>query len=121
MDRPLSPLSPPLRIAVACALLVFALVLLVRFAAALAADVGLWVPSVNVTLGVLAVLAGVGLWRETRWAPLALVALGAAFAAAQLVEALVLGIRPWLFALLSGAAGLVVALLLAASMRPRHS
>jgi hypothetical protein len=118
MERDPSPLSPALRIVMAAALLVCALILLLRFAGTLG-GVDVWAPAVNATLGVLAALAGAGLWRETGWAPLALVALGCTFAAARLVEALVLGIRPWLFALLSAAAALVVALLLAAWVRPR--
>jgi hypothetical protein len=119
MERALNPLSPPLRIAMAAALLLCALVLLLRFVATLGGAVGLWTPAAHATLAVLAALAGVGLWRETRWAPFALVALGCTFAATRLVEALVLGIRPWLFALVSSAAALVVAFLLAAWARER--
>jgi hypothetical protein len=118
MGRALTPLPAPLRIALAAALLACAVVLLLRFAATVGAG-GVWAPFVQLTLGVLAALAGAGLWRETRWAPAALIGLGSAFAASRLVEALVLGIRPWLIALLSAAAGLVVALVIAAAVGER--
>jgi hypothetical protein len=119
MERVLNPLTPPLRIAVAAALLLCAVLFLLRFVAALGGAAAVYTPAVHAVLAVLAALAGVGLWRQTRWAPLALVAFGCAFAAARLVDAFVLGIRPWLFALLSAAAALVVALLVAAWARER--
>jgi hypothetical protein len=114
-----NPLTPPLRIGMAAALLVCALLLLLRFAAAVGTAVGPYTPAVHLVLALLAGLSGVGLWRQARWAPRALVALGCTFAAARMVEAFVLGIRPWLLALLSAAAALVVALVLAAWARER--
>jgi uncharacterized membrane protein len=65
----------------------------------------------------LAGLAGLALWlRDTR-APVAIIALGCVFAATRLIDALILGIRPWLFALLTALAALAAALLLAAWAR----
>jgi hypothetical protein len=119
MERELNPLSPPLRIAMAAALLACALVLLLRFVAAAGGGVGVYVPVAHAALALLAALAGVGLWRQARWAPPALVLLGCVFAATRLVEALVLGIRPWLLALFSALAALVVAFVLAAWARER--
>ena len=111
--------SQPLRIALAVVLAVCALLLLLRFAATLGGAVSLFTPVAHGALALLAALAAVGLWGEARWAPGALVALGCTFAATRIVEALVLGIRPWLFALLSAAAALGAAFVLAAWMRPR--
>jgi hypothetical protein len=119
MERALNPLSPPLRIGVAAALLVLALLFLLRFAATVGTAVGVYTPAVHLVLALLATLAGVCLWRQTRSAPAALVAFGCSFAAARIVEALVLGIRPWLLALLSAAAALVLTLVLAAWARER--
>lgn len=62
-------------------------------------------------------LAGLGLWLRDPRAPAAIVALGCAFAATRLIDAFVLGIRPWLFALLAALAALVAAPLLAAWTR----
>jgi hypothetical protein len=63
---------------------------------------------------VLAILAAIGVWRQQRWAAAALLLLGASIAATALVEALVLGIIGWLYALLIAVAAIVIALLLAA-------
>ena len=63
---------------------------------------------------VLAILAAVGVWRQQRWAAVALLLLGASIAATALVEAFVLGIRAWLYALLIAIAAIVIALLLGA-------
>lgn len=119
MERALNPLSPPLRIGVAAALLVLALIFLLRFASTVGVAVGVYTPTVHLVLALLATLAGVGLWRQARWAPPALVAFGCAFAAARIVEAFVLGIRPWLLTMLSAAAALVLSLVLAAWARER--
>jgi hypothetical protein len=63
---------------------------------------------------VLAILAAVGVWRQKRWAGAALLLLGAAIAATALIEAFVLGIIAWLYALLFSIAAIVIALILAA-------
>ena len=63
---------------------------------------------------VLAMLAAVGVWRQQRWAAAALFLLGASIAATALVEAFVLGIIAWLYALLTAIAAIVIALLLGA-------
>jgi len=63
---------------------------------------------------VLAILAAVGVWRQRRWAAAALLLLGASIAATVLVEAFVLGIIPWLYALLIAIAAILIALLLGA-------
>ena len=62
----------------------------------------------------LAILAAVGVWRQQRWAASALLLLGASIAATALVEAFVLGILAWLYALLIAIAAIVIALLLGA-------
>ena len=63
---------------------------------------------------VLAILAAVGVWRQRRWAAAALLLLGASIAATALVEAFVLGIIAWLYALLIAIAAIVITLLLGA-------
>jgi hypothetical protein len=63
---------------------------------------------------VLAILAAAGVWRRQRWAAAALLLLGASIAATALVEAFVLGIIGWLYALLIAIAAIGVALLLGA-------
>ena len=62
----------------------------------------------------LAILAAVGVWREHRWAATALLLLGASIAVTALVEAFVLGIIGWLYALLTAITAIVIALLLGA-------
>ena len=63
---------------------------------------------------VLAILAAVGVWRQQRWAAAALLLLGASIAATALVEAFVLGIIGWLYALLIAIAAIVVAIVVGA-------
>lgn len=63
---------------------------------------------------VLAILAAVGVWREQRWAPAALLLLGASIAVTALVEAFVFGLIGWLYALLIAIAAIGIALLLGA-------
>jgi hypothetical protein len=63
---------------------------------------------------VLAILAAIGVWRQQRWAAASLLLLGASIAMTALVEAFVLGIIPWLYAILLAIAAIVVALLLGA-------
>ena len=62
----------------------------------------------------LAIAAAVGVWRERSWAATALLLLGASIAVTALVEAFVLGIIAWLYALLIAIAAIAIALLLAA-------
>jgi hypothetical protein len=62
----------------------------------------------------LAIVAAVGVWREQRLAATALLLLGASIAATALIEAFVLGIIAWLYALLIAIAAIAIALLLAA-------
>ena len=113
----MSSLSPTPRVAIAFALLLFALVELLRFLAlAVAPDFHLLAE--HAALGLLAGLAGLALWRRLPWAPAAILAFGFAFATVRLIDALVLGIRPWLFALLTAVAAVVTALLLAARAKP---
>ena len=112
MDTP----SAPLRIAAAIALLSFALVELLRFLA-LAAGPSFYAPATSAASALLAGLSGVGLWRRAPWAPSAILLLGVVFAATRLLDALVFGIRPWLFALLAAAAALAAAWLLASWAR----
>ena len=63
---------------------------------------------------VLAVAAAVGVWLAQPWASLALILLGASIAATYLVEAFVLGIVAYLYALFASVVALVVTFLLAA-------
>jgi len=63
---------------------------------------------------VLAILAAVRVWRRQRWARTTLLLLGITVAATALVEAFVLGIIPWLYALLIAVAAMLIALLLGA-------
>jgi hypothetical protein len=110
----MSSLPFALRIGAALALLLFGLVELLRFLALLTSVTGF--PALAAAHGALALLAavsGVGLWLRTPWAPVAILAIGCVFAATHLIEALVLGIRPWLFALLAAVAALGAASLLA--------
>jgi hypothetical protein len=112
----MSSLSSRLRIGAALALLLFGLVELVHFLA-LAVSPSFYPLVVRGALAVLAGLAGLGLWLGDPRAPAAIVALGCVFAAMCLIDALVLGIRPWLFALLTALVAVVAALLLAAWAR----
>ena len=109
--------SSALRIAVAVALLLLAAVELLHFVAALGTVVAPYVEISHAAFALLAGFAGVGLWQRAPWAPPAIVALGCLFAATRMIDALVLGIRPWLFALLAAFAGLVAALVFAAWAR----
>jgi hypothetical protein len=63
---------------------------------------------------VLAILAAVAVWRQQRWAGATLILLGASVAATALIEAFVLGILGWLYALLIAVVAILIALLLAA-------
>ena len=65
----------------------------------------------------LAILAAVGVWRRQSWAAAALLLLGASIAATALVEAFVLGIIGWLYALLIAVSAIVIALVLGAYVR----
>jgi hypothetical protein len=68
----------------------------------------------HLAFALLALSAGVGLWLRRAWAAAAILALGGVFAATRLIDAFVLGVRPWLFALLAAAATSIITLLLAA-------
>jgi hypothetical protein len=63
---------------------------------------------------VLAIVSAVAVWRQLRWAAGALLLLGASIAATALLDALVFGILPWLYALGIALAAIVIALLLGA-------
>ena len=63
---------------------------------------------------VLAILVAFGVWRRQPWAAAVLLLLGATIAATALVEAFVLGILAWLYALLIAVGAIVIALLLGA-------
>jgi len=63
---------------------------------------------------VLAILAAAGVWRRERWAGAISLLLGASVAATALIEALVLGIIPWLYALLIAVVAILIAVLLGA-------
>jgi hypothetical protein len=63
---------------------------------------------------VLAILAAVGVWWQQRWVGAGLLLLGASIAATALIEAFVLGIIAWLYALLLAVAAIVIALMLGA-------
>lgn len=112
--QPPASLSPTLRIVAAIALLLLGIVELPRLLAALTGDVGLYGVAAHAMLALLAVLSGVGLWVRTSWAPAVILALGFVFAATRLMDAFVLGVRPWLFALIAAVVAVVAALLLAA-------
>jgi hypothetical protein len=63
---------------------------------------------------VIAIAAAVGVWQQQRWAAMALLLLGVVIAVTALVEALILGILGWLYALLIAVAAIAIALLLGA-------
>jgi hypothetical protein len=63
---------------------------------------------------VCALAAAVGVWRRQSWAAAVVVLLGVAIAATWLVEGFVLGIVPYLKALLVALVAIVVALVIAA-------
>lgn len=63
---------------------------------------------------VLGILAGVAVWLRTRPAPLLVVLLGVAIAATALIEAFVLGIVAYLYALLVAVVAIVTTLVVAA-------
>ena len=66
---------------------------------------------------VFGILAGIGVWRGARSAPLVVVLLGASIAATALLEGFVFGIIPYLPALLEAVAAIVVALLIGMYVR----
>jgi hypothetical protein len=63
---------------------------------------------------VLAIAAAAGVWQRRSWAASVLLLLGISIAATALIEAFVLGIIAWLYALLIAVAALAIALLLGA-------
>jgi hypothetical protein len=105
------------RIALAALLLVIALLEGLRLVAAVGVVGGAYAVVTHAALMTLAALAGAGLWRRAPWAAGAIVGLGIVFATTRIVDALVLGIRPWLFALLAAIAALAAAFVLAAWAR----
>jgi hypothetical protein len=108
--------SATFRRAAAIALLLFALVELLRFLA-LAVGPSFYAAAACAASALLAGLSGVGLWRRAPWAATAILLLGGVFATTRLLDAIVFGIRPWLFALLAAAAAIVAAWLLASWAR----
>ena len=68
---------------------------------------------------VFGILAGIGVWRGARSAPLVVVLLGASIAATALLEGLVFGIVAYLRALLEAVAAIALALLIAAYVKNR--
>jgi hypothetical protein len=66
-----------------------------------------------VAQAVLGIVAGLAVWSAAGWAPVAIVALGAVVAATALVEAFVLGIIPYLGALVQSVIAVVVAIVVA--------
>lgn len=108
----MGPLPPTLRIGAAAALLLLGLIELLRFLALIVSP-SLYPLVASGALALLAVLTGVGLWLRAAWTPAAILVLGCAFAATRLIDAFVLGVRPWLFALLAAVTALAAALLLA--------
>jgi hypothetical protein len=68
----------------------------------------------SVMQAVLAILAAVGVWRQQPWAGATVLLLGATIATTALLEAFVLGIIAWLYALLVAVAAIVIALVLGA-------
>ena len=69
---------------------------------------------------VCALAAAVGVWGGRRWAAGAVVLLGAAIAATWLVEAFVLGLVAYLYALLAAVLAIVVTLTIAAYVHRRQ-
>lgn len=72
---------------------------------------------------VFGILAGIGVWRGARSAPLLVLLLGASIAATALIEGFVLGIVAYLRALFEAVAAIVVALLIVGYVKtqPRGS
>jgi hypothetical protein len=68
---------------------------------------------------IFALAAAIGVWRGQSWASGLVVALGVAVAATSLVEAFVLGIVAYLYALLVAVVGLVIAVIVAAYLNRR--
>ena len=62
----------------------------------------------------LAIFAAFGVWRQQRWAGATLLLLGASVAATALLEAFVLGIIGWLYALLIAISAIGIAVILGA-------
>ena len=63
------------------------------------------------------IVAGIDVARGAAWAPVAIVVLGVSVAATAFIEGFVLGIAPWLFALLRAVLAVVLALVAAAYVR----
>ena len=68
---------------------------------------------------VFGILAGIGVWRGARSAPILIVLLGASIAATALVEGFVFGIIPYLRALFEAVAAIAVAVLIAVYVKRR--
>ena len=66
---------------------------------------------------VFGIAAGVAVWRGAGSAPLLVVLLGVSVAATALIEAFVLGIVAYLYALIEAVAAIVVTLLIAAYLK----
>src|SRR5262249_44360222 len=63
------------------------------------------------------IIAGIGVARRAAWAPIAIVVLGVSVAATAFIEGFVLGIAPWLVALVRALLAVVLALVAAAYVR----
>jgi hypothetical protein len=63
------------------------------------------------------IIAGVGVALRAAWAPVVIVVLGVSVAATAFIEGFVLGIAPWLFALVRAVVAVVLALVAAAYVR----
>ena len=68
---------------------------------------------------VLALAAAIGVWRGQSWASGVVVALGVVVAATSLIEAFVLGIVAYLYALLVAVAAIVIVVIIAAHLNRR--
>lgn len=114
----MSSLSPVLRIGVALGMLLLGVYELLHLLAASASSSDLYSLAMHGALAVLASFAGIGFWVCARWAPAVLLTLAAVFAASRLIDAFVLGIRPWFFAVLAAAVAVALAVALAARVMP---
>ena len=105
---------PTTRLLIAIALAAYGLYHAVLAIAMLPSPASLWLWLAFAVQAVLAIMAAAGVWRLRRWAGTVLLLLGVSVAATALIEAFVLGIIGWLYALLIAVAAIAIALLLGA-------